>query len=78
MDRRELWRRLNARKRDVRFEEIEKLLRLAGWELNNVRGSHHVFRTGDGRHLSVPRHGNLVKTIYVRIVLQETKEPGDE
>jgi len=75
MDRRELWRRLAERPRNVRFEELDRLLRLAGWELNLVRGSHHVYRSSAGRHLSIPRHGPMVKVGYVTLILDETREP---
>ncbi len=44
MDRREYRRRLATRPKDVRFEEIERLLGLYGWELATIRGSHHVFK----------------------------------
>jgi predicted RNA binding protein YcfA (HicA-like mRNA interferase family) len=78
VDRRELRRRLSQRPRDVRFEEIDRLLRLSGWRLNNVRGSHHVYRSPQGNHLSIPRAGGIVKVAYVRMVLAETKEDGDD
>jgi predicted RNA binding protein YcfA (HicA-like mRNA interferase family) len=78
VNRGELWRRLSERQRNARFEEIDQLLRLAGWKLNHVRGSHHVYRAPDGRHLSIPRHGSAVKPAYVKLVLDYTKEPGDE
>ncbi|MGH2608026.1 MAG: hypothetical protein ACRDHF_02965 [Tepidiformaceae bacterium] len=41
--------------------------------MNNVRGSHHVYRSPAGDHLSIPRHGPPVKAAYVRIVLARTK-----
>lgn len=78
MNRRELWRRISQRPRSTRFDEIDRLLQLAGWELNHVRGSHHVYRSIEGRHLSIPRHGSSVKVHYVELVLDETKEPGDD
>ncbi|MCO5203134.1 MAG: type II toxin-antitoxin system HicA family toxin [Chloroflexi bacterium] len=76
--RRELWRRLAERPRNVRFEEVDQLLRLSGWKLNHVRGSHYVYRSPEGRHLSIPRHGSPVKPGYVRAVLGYTRGPGDE
>lgn len=76
--RRQLWRRLAERPRNVRFEEVDQLLRLSGWKLNHVRGSHHVYRSPEGRHLSIPRHGPPVKPAYVRAVLEYTREPDNE
>ena len=67
-----------CRPRNVRFEEIDQLLRLSGWKLNQVRGSHHVYRSDDGQHLSIPMHGSPAKPGYVRTVLDYTREPGDE
>jgi predicted RNA binding protein YcfA (HicA-like mRNA interferase family) len=77
VNRRDLWRRLAQRLRNARFEEVDQLLRLAGWDLNHMRGSHHVYPP-DGRHVSIPRHRTTVKPAYVKLVLEETKEPGDE
>lgn len=78
MDRRALWRRLSERPRNVRFEEIDQLLRLSGWKLNNVRGSHHVYRSPAGHHLSIPRSVGQVKVAYAKLVLAETRESGDD
>jgi predicted RNA binding protein YcfA (HicA-like mRNA interferase family) len=46
MDRRELRRRLQARARSVRFEELEQLLNLYGWTFDRQVGSHASFRRG--------------------------------
>ena len=29
-----------------------------GWQIERVRGSHHIMHHPDGRHTSVPVHGN--------------------
>lgn len=78
MNRRELRLRLAQRPRNVRLEEIDRLPRLSGWELNHVRGSHCVYRSAGGVHLSIPRHGVLVKVNYVRLVLSYTEEASEE
>jgi predicted RNA binding protein YcfA (HicA-like mRNA interferase family) len=78
VDRKEFRRRLAQRPNAVRFPEIERLLGLYGFELDTVRGSHHVFRDGDGRHVSVPRRVPFVKRAYVREVLHLTEGYDDD
>ena len=79
MDRVDLWQRLAARPRNARFAEIDQLLRLAGWELHHVRGSHHVYVDGRRKHFSLPRDRGNVKVAYVRLVLGMTQEdPRDD
>jgi predicted RNA binding protein YcfA (HicA-like mRNA interferase family) len=77
VDRRELWRRLAARPRNVRFDEVEQLLLLSGWEYERTRGSHARYRRGAER-VTVPIQRGIILVAYVRDVLNRTKEPGDE
>jgi predicted RNA binding protein YcfA (HicA-like mRNA interferase family) len=39
-------------------KEIVKALAKDGWDIERISGSHHVMRRPDGRHVSVPVHGN--------------------
>lgn len=39
-------------------KEIVKALAKDGWLIERVSGSHHVMGHTDGRHISVPVHGN--------------------
>jgi predicted RNA binding protein YcfA (HicA-like mRNA interferase family) len=39
-------------------KEIVKALAKDGWDTERISGSHHVMRRSDGRHVSVPVHGN--------------------
>jgi predicted RNA binding protein YcfA (HicA-like mRNA interferase family) len=39
-------------------KEIIRALAKDGWELERVRGSHHIMRHADGRQTVVPVHGN--------------------
>ena len=74
MDRREYRRRIANRPNDVRFEELERLLSLYGWELDTIRGSHHVFKR-DGKDLiSIPLRRPRILAAYVRRVLDLTGE----
>ncbi|MGH2632280.1 MAG: type II toxin-antitoxin system HicA family toxin [Tepidiformaceae bacterium] len=77
MDRQQLWRRLAARPRNVRFGEVEQLLILAGWSLDRTRGSHKHYRNGEQR-LSVPFRRGTILAVYVREVLERTRDEGDD
>jgi len=77
MDRRELWRRLAERPKNVRFEEVEQLLVLSGWTLERTRGSHKHYRKGSER-LSVPFRRGVILIPYVREALRRTREEGDD
>lgn len=74
MNRRELWRRLSNRPADVRFEELDRLLRLYGWELDTIRGSHHVYKRDGFQLLSIPFRRPRILAVYVRKALDVTNE----
>lgn len=67
---------------NVRFEDLDKLLRLYGFECRPPRGgSHYVYKCkGCPQILTVPRHQPL-KRVYVKRALkliEEYGEPADE
>ncbi len=66
-----------ASRRNVRFEELERLLLLSGWTLERSRGSHRFYRKGTQR-LSVPFRRGAILFVYVREVLDRTREESDE
>lgn len=68
------WRAVAAHPRAVRFEELRRLLELAGWRLARTRGSHHAF-TREGATLIVPRRTPHMLPVYVRQVLALTRPP---
>lgn len=74
MDRKEFRERLARRANDVRFEEIVRLLRLYGWELDTIRGSHHVFKREGRELLSIPFRRPRILAVYVRRVIDLTGE----
>jgi predicted RNA binding protein YcfA (HicA-like mRNA interferase family) len=61
----------------VRFEEVQRLLEAYGWALDRVRGSHHVFARGRDT-LVVPHRRPHVLPVYVRRVLEVTREEHDD
>jgi len=44
--------------RSVRFSELKKALMSSGWELVNIRGSHHTFKKEGKTLVLVKPHGN--------------------
>lgn len=60
---------------EMRYEEVERVLRAYGFAEERARGSHHIFRHPDGRKLTVPKHrGQVVKTTYLKQVLKAIGE----
>jgi predicted RNA binding protein YcfA (HicA-like mRNA interferase family) len=52
-----------------------KVLREHGWQLQRIRGSHHIFsKPGNPRILTVPVHGNKsLKTGTLRKLLRDAE-----
>ncbi len=50
----------------VRFAEVKRMLESAGWQMDRVAGSHHIFVKAGHRSFPVPVHGGKVKFVYVR------------
>ncbi|MCS7069239.1 MAG: type II toxin-antitoxin system HicA family toxin [Meiothermus sp.] len=60
---------------EMRYEEVERVLRAYGFEEVRSSGSHHLFRHPDGRMLTVPKHrGQVVKATYLKKVLEAIGE----
>lgn len=53
---------------EVRFAEIERLLRNHGWTSKRSKGSHFCFTGPDRPLVVVPVHRGRVKPVYVREV----------
>jgi len=51
---------------EIRFSKVEKMLRLKGYELTRISGSHHVFTKPGSLPVVIPVHGGKVKPFYVR------------
>ena len=52
--------------RNVTYAELAAVLTQAGWTLDRITGSHHIFRSPNGQMLSLPKHGKDIKPIYVK------------
>lgn len=59
---------------DVRFADIQALLRKHGWELARIKGSHHYFTGPDRRPISIPVHRGKVKDVYRKQVERAIRE----
>lgn len=50
---------------EMRFEEVEKILKHEGWHLDRIKGSHHIFVKGTST-IVLPVHKGIVKREYLR------------
>jgi predicted RNA binding protein YcfA (HicA-like mRNA interferase family) len=67
--------RLRRNPKNVRFEELDVLLRSLGFE-GRQKGSHMTYT--NGRHqITVPIHKPFIKPIYIKLVLQLLDELED-
>ncbi len=62
---------------NVRFQEIQKLLELAGFKLERVTGDHYIFKKTGYRPISVP-YTQPVKSHIVREVIKIVQDMSGE
>ena len=67
--------------KDLRFNELRKVLESYGYKMNVPRSgsSHYTFRKPDCQPITIPKH-EPIKKIYVEMVKQivESEEKNDE
>jgi predicted RNA binding protein YcfA (HicA-like mRNA interferase family) len=68
-------RRMAQHPNAVAFAEARAVLEAFGWELDRVRGSHHIFRRGSER-INIPLRRPHIRRAYVRDVLDATASGG--
>ena len=79
------WDKLLARicslSKDLRFDELRKVLESFGYKINAPRGgsSHYTFRKTGCQPITIPKH-EPIKKAYVEMVKQivESEENNDE
>ena len=71
MDIEALVQKLRSSRSPVTLSEFVRVAHHFGYELDHVRGSHHVFRNWAGRKYVVPVHREYVKAVYVRNFIKE-------
>ena len=59
--------------KDLRFEEIRKVLEYFGYEAINSGGSHYTFRKKGCRKITIPKH-KVIKTVYIELVKDIVEE----
>ncbi len=73
------WDKLLARiaglDKDMRFEELKRVLESYGYEMRAPRGgsSHYIFRKDGHTPITIPKH-TPIKRIYVEMVRQAVAE----
>lgn len=76
------WEKLLARicslSKDIRFEELQKVLESYGYQLNAPRGgsSHCTFRKQGCQPITIPKH-EPIKKVYVEMVKQIVESEAD-
>ncbi|WP_228054617.1 type II toxin-antitoxin system HicA family toxin [Gloeocapsopsis crepidinum] len=55
----------------VRFDDVQYLLELFGFEEKRFKGSHHTFHHSEGLKITVPKKGGkMVKGVYVQQIVK--------
>ncbi len=67
----ELLRRLaEGQLANVRFADAQRLAEALGFELDRVRGSHHIYRHPNGQRLNLQARGGQAKPYQLRQLLE--------
>ena len=77
MKKHKLLARLINNPKDASFRDLRMLLLNEGFELDRVRGSHHIFIRTDLTFV-IPVHANRVKSVYVRRAIKLINEARDK
>jgi predicted RNA binding protein YcfA (HicA-like mRNA interferase family) len=67
-----------ANPQNVTFDELDTLLKQYRFDLARVTGSHHQYRHKSGAKLSIPKHGSLVKKVYVEQAIEAIDGLGED
>lgn len=73
-----LLERIKSLSKDMRFEELRKVLESYGYTMNAPKGgsSHYTFRKPGKMPITIPKH-EPIKKVYVQIV-KDVIENGEE
>ena len=76
-----LVKRIYNLSKDIRFDELRKILESYGYVMTEPRGgsSHYTFRKRGCKPITIPKHESI-KKVYVEMVKQviESEESNDE
>ena len=69
-----LLKRIYSLSKDLRFEELRKVLESYGYQMNAPKGgsSHYTFRKAGCQPITIPKH-EPIKKVYVEMVKQIVK-----
>ena len=59
--------------KNVKFEEVDKLLKTFGYEVKSKGGSHFVYRKKNVYPITVPYKRGSIKEIYVKQIIRQLK-----
>lgn len=62
-----LIQRIKLLDKNLRFQEIQKVLEYFGYEVKMPGGSHYTFRKKGCRKITIPKH-RVIKTVYIELV----------
>ena len=70
-----LIQRIKSLDKNIRFDEIQKVLESFGYEMTIPKGgsSHRTFRKKGCRKITIPKH-RVVKTVYIELVRDIVEE----
>ncbi len=74
-----LLRKIRSLSKDLRFEEIKKVLESCGYEMRSPSGgsSHCTFRKAGCQPITIPRH-EPIKKVYVEMVREIVEREADK
>jgi len=53
------------------YREVENILNSAGYHLDRISGSHHIFKRNGKDGICFPVHNNSVKRCYIKTIIQK-------
>jgi predicted RNA binding protein YcfA (HicA-like mRNA interferase family) len=73
-----LLQKIRNHPKSVSFDDLQALLRMYGYELDRVAGSHHIYARPGRPSINVKRHGAQVHSAAVRDVLEMIEESDND
>jgi len=73
-----LLQKIRNHPKSVSFDDLDSLLRMHGYELDRVTGSHHIYARQGHPAINVRRHGAQVHSAAVKEVLQMIDESDND
>jgi len=62
-------KKLSETRGDLKLKEVKIILRVLGYSLKRVKGSHHIFKNINGKVISLPVHNNKIKNSYLKYII---------